>query len=126
MPANLCSRIHEYIRGVMRGTGGVAHAVGGISDHVHVFTGLRATHCLADVMRELKSDSSRWIHKELHLPGFAWQEGYGAFTVGASHIGAVRSYVLNQVEHHRTNTFQDEYVSMLKRGLVEYDEKYLW
>jgi hypothetical protein len=58
--------------------GGVAHAVGGTGDHLHIATGLRATHCLADVMREVKSESSRWIHEELRLAGFAWQEGYGA------------------------------------------------
>jgi REP element-mobilizing transposase RayT len=105
---------------------GDAHAVGGTSDHIHVFAGLRATHCLADVMRELKSESSGWIHRELRLPSFQWQEGCGGFTVGASHIEAVRSYVLNQEEHHKTQTFQEEYLAMLKRDLVEYDERYLW
>jgi putative transposase len=119
-------RIHEYIGGVIRGMGGIAHAVGGVSDHVHVFAGLRATHRLADVMREVKSESSFWIHKELQLPGFAWQEGYGGFTVSASHIEAVRNYVHRQEEHHRTKSFQTEYVQMLKRGMVEYDEAYLW
>ena len=77
-------------------------------------------------MREVKSESSGWIHKELRLAGFAWQEGYGGFTVSASHIEAVRNYVVHQEEHHRTTSFQEEYVAMLKRGLVEYDENYLW
>ena len=126
MPADLRCRIHEYLGGTIRGLNGVAHAVGGTTDHIHVFAGLRATHCLADVMRELKSESSGWIHRELRLPSFQWQEGYGGFTVGASHIEAVRSYVLNQEEHHKTQTFQEEYLAMLKRGLVEYDERYLW
>jgi putative transposase len=120
------SRVHEYLGGAIRGLNGVPHAVGGTGDHVHVFAGLRATHCLADVMRELKSESSGWIHGELGLPGFAWQEGYGAFTVSASHLEQVRAYVLGQEEHHRGKTFQDEYVAMLQRGLVEYDERYLW
>ena len=119
-------RIHEYIGGTIRGMNGIAHAVGGTADHIHLFAGLRATHCLAAVMREIKSESSGWIHKELRLQGFAWQEGYGGFTVGASDIEAVRSYVLHQEERHRTSTFQEEYVAMLKRGLVEYDENYLW
>ena len=119
-------RVHEYLGGIMRAEGGVAHAVGGTGDHVHVFAGLRATHCVADVMQRLKSVSSKWVHDELRLAGFAWQEGYGAFTVGASSIEAVRSYVLHQEEHHRVKTFQEEYVEMLKRGLVEYDERYLW
>ena len=124
-PANR-ARVHEYLGGVMRGLNGVAHAVGGTADHVHVFAGLRATHCLADVMRELKSESSAWIHKEFGLHGFAWQEGYGGFTVSASSLEQVRAYVLNPQEHHRVTTFQEEYVAMLRRGLVEYDERYLW
>jgi len=65
-------------------------------------------------MREIKSESSSWIHKELQMHGFGWQEGYGAFTVGASSIDRVRTYVLQQQEHHRTTTFQQEYVAMLK------------
>jgi putative transposase len=105
---------------------GIPHAIGGTGDHVHVAAGLRATHRLADVMRELKSESSRWIHEELKLAGFFWQEGYGAFTFGASDLEGVRRYVLNQEEHHRAKTFQEEYVAMLKRGLVEYDDAYLW
>src|SRR5260221_10422463 len=126
MPAELCGRIHEYLGGAIRGMNGVAHAVGGTSDHIHVFAGLCATHCLADVMRELKSESSGWIHRELRLPAFHWQEGYGGFTVGASHIEAVKNYVLNQEEHHKTQSFQDEDVAMLRRGLVDYDDRYLW
>jgi REP element-mobilizing transposase RayT len=83
---------------------GFPHAVGGTGDHGHVFAGLRATHCLADVMREIKSESSNWIHKELGLHGFAWQEGYGGFTVSASSLDPVRAYVLRQEEHHRGMT----------------------
>lgn len=119
-------RVYEYLGGTLRGLGGMPHAVGGTGDHVHLLAGLRATHCLADVMRELKSESSIWIHRELGLSGFAWQEGYGAFTVSASNIERVRAYVLGQEEHHRATTFQDEYVAMLDRGLVEYDERFLW
>ena len=66
------------------------------------------------------------MHEELRLAGFAWQEGYDGFTVSASHLEKVRAYVLNQEAHHRTKSFQEEYLEMLKRGLVEYDEKYLW
>jgi len=119
-------RVHEYLGGVIRGMRGMPHAVGGTGDHVHVLAGLGATLCLADVMRELKSESSAWIHNKLGLAGFAWQEGYGAFTVGASEIEQIRTYVLQQEEHHRGATFQQEYVELLGRGLVEYDEKYLW
>ncbi len=111
--------------GIFRGLGGVAHAVGGTGDHIHIAAGLRATHCLADVMREVKSESSRWIHEELRLAGFAWQEGYGAFTFAVTDLDLVRTYVLNQEEHHRLRTFQEEYVAMLKRGQVSYEERFL-
>ncbi len=119
-------RIHRYLGGVIRGMDGVAHAVGGTADHVHVFAGLRATHRLADVMREVKADSSSWIHRELGLAGFNWQEGYGAFTISAGHIEKVRQYVLDQESHHRRTTFQEEYIILLRKGLVEYDDRYLW
>ena len=125
-PPGLRPRLHEYLGGIVRAEGGVAHAVGGTGDHVHVFAGLRATHCLADVMQRVKGVSSKWVHDELRIAGFAWQEGYGGFTVSASSLERVRSYVLRQEEHHRVKTYQEEYVEMLRRGLVEYDEKYLW
>ncbi len=100
-------RVHEYIGGIIRSMNGIAHAVGGTGDHIHVAAGLRATHCLADVMREIKSESSRWIHEELRQAGFTWQEGYGAFTFAAPDLESVRAYVLNQEEHHRVKTFQE-------------------
>jgi REP element-mobilizing transposase RayT len=121
-----CARLHAYLGGIIRGLDGIAHAVGGIADHVHVLMGLRATHRLADVMRELKSDSSKWVAAEFGLRMFHWQEGYGGFTFAAPDLERVRHYVLHQAEHHRVKTFQEEYVEMLKRGLVEYDDRYLW
>ena len=74
-------RLHDYIGGVVRGLHGIAHALGGSADHVHIFAGLRSTHCLADGMGEINRGSSQWIHKELGMQGFAWHEGYGGFTV---------------------------------------------
>ena len=118
-------RVHEYLGGVVRGIGGVALAVGGVSDHVHVFMSLDSTHRLSDVMRELKSESSAWIKAEFGLSGVAWQ-GYGAFSVSPPDVEMVRSYVLGQKEHHRTKTFQEEYLAMLKRAELEFDERYLW
>jgi putative transposase len=87
---------------------------------------LRATHCLADVVRNIKAVSSRWVHEEVRNMGFAWQEGYGAFTVGAPHRSAVREYIARQAEHHKTKTFQEEYLEMLERSGVEFDKRYLW
>jgi putative transposase len=88
--------------------------------------GLRATHSLAPLMKDIKQTSSRWIHETVDIKNFAWQPGHGAFTVSVSNRDAVKKYIANQVEHHRTKTFQDEYVTLLKKHGVEYDEKYLW
>lgn len=126
LPPTLRQRVHEYLGGVVRQLNGIAHAVGGTGDHVHLAVGLKATHCLADVMREIKRESSHWIHSELRLAGFAWQDGYGAFTFTAKDRAAVCTYVQRQEEHHRVKTYQEEYRLLLDRGMVEYDERFLW
>jgi len=120
------NRLHAWLGGNIRAQNGVAMTIGGVADHVHLMVGLRATHCLADVVRIVKSESSEWIHKELGIRAFEWQEGYGAFTVSPTQIDTVRHYIENQEQHHRVKTFQEEYLEMLQRAGVEYDEKYLW
>lgn len=119
-------RLHAYLGGVVRGLGGKPHAVGGVADHVHLLAGLKPTLAVADVMRQVKADSSKWIRQEWHRAAFSWQEGYGAFTVGAGDLERVRAYVLGQEDHHRVRTFQEEYVAMLQRGLVIFDDAHLW
>jgi REP element-mobilizing transposase RayT len=119
-------RLHAFLGGVVKQLDGVPEGVGGVSDHVHLLIGLGAMHRLADVMREIKSVSSRWVHEEIGEHAFAWQEGYGAFTVSAPQRCAVGDYIARQAEHHRMHTFQEEYVEFLRCGGVEYDERYLW
>jgi putative transposase len=119
------NRLHAYIGGIIASLDGTPEIVGGVADHVHILAGLRATHSLADVLRELKSSSSRWIHEEINIPAFAWQEGYGAFTVSASQREMVRRYIAGQEEHHRTRTFREEYLGFLQKSGVAYDERYL-
>ena len=118
-------RLHEYLGGTVRGLGGFPEGVGGVADHVHLLVGLKATHCLADFMRELKKASSVWVHDEIRLDSFAWQEGYAAFTVSATARDAVKTYIANQEEHHRVKSFREELIEMLERAGVEYDPKYL-
>jgi hypothetical protein len=77
-------------------------------------------------MRELKSISSRWMHEEIGDSSAIWQDGYGAFTVGASQCADVSHYIAGQEEHHKKRTFKEEYLDFLRRGLVEYEERYLW
>lgn len=117
------TNLHEYLGGIVKGLNGVPLAIGGIEDHTHL---LVATHRLDYVLRDLKADSSGWVHKVVGRRGFEWQSGYLGLTVSPSLIDRVRKYVLNQEKHHRRKTFQDEYVELLKLSGIEYDERYLW
>jgi REP element-mobilizing transposase RayT len=118
-------RLHEYLGGTVNGLGGFAQGIGGVADHVHLLVGLKATHCLADFMRELKKASSVWVHDEVGLAAFAWQEGYGAFTVSPTARPQVQRYIANQEEHHRVRTFREELEGFLKKAGVRYEERYL-
>ena len=118
-------RLHAYMGGILSSLHAVPEIVGGVDDHVHILAGMRAIDRLADVMRELKSVSSRWVHEEIGLPEFAWQEGYGAFTVSSSQREAVRRYIEGQEEHHRTRSFKEEYLEFLVKSGVDYDPRYV-
>jgi len=102
------ARSHEYLGGLIRAADGIPEAVGGPADHIHLLVGVRATHTLAPLVQDLKQTSSRWIHQTIGVKNFAWQPGYGAFPVSVSNVPAVKEYIANQIEHHRTTTFQDE------------------
>ena len=95
-------KLHAYLGGIIRTADGISESVGGVSDHLLI--GLRATHRVADVLRELKAVSSGWVHDEIGVRDFAWQEGYGAFSVGESQVPRVTAYIQNQKEHHRKGT----------------------
>ena len=118
-------RLHEYLGGTVCGLDGVSEGVGGISDHIHLLVSLRATHNLADFMRELKKAASRWIHENIGLRHFAWQEGYAAFTVSATAREGVQRYIANQEEHHRTKSFREELVGLLEKSGITFDPRYL-
>ncbi len=118
--------LHAYLGGLIRNLDGTPVAIGGTADHVHLLMGLKATACLADVVRDLKANSSRWVHDECGVGKFGWQEGYGAFTVSSSQLPVVREYISKQEEHHRKRSFEEEYVELLKRCGVEYDGRFLW
>jgi REP element-mobilizing transposase RayT len=100
--------------------------VNGVSDHVHLLVSLRTTHHLPEVLRDIKRRTSAWVHEEIGERAFAWQDGYGAFTVSPSMLDTVRHYIGRQEEHHRTRSFREEYVDFLKKHSVAYDERYLW
>ena len=116
--------LHAYLGGVLKTMDAVPLAINGVADHVHLLIALRSTHCLAGVMRELKSVSSKWV-REKHLMPFAWQEGYGAFSVSASLCDTVGAYIEDQEEHHRDRTFAEELVILLEKSGIAYDPRYL-
>ncbi|HYM62794.1 MAG TPA: IS200/IS605 family transposase [Thermoanaerobaculia bacterium] len=119
-------RLHAFLGGCVKTLGGIPKQVGGTLDHVHLLVDLKATHCLADVLRDIKKPTTDWVRKEIGSIKFTWQEGYGAFTVSASNVAAVRRYIENQAEHHRRRSFQEEYCQILEKHGVAYDERYLW
>jgi len=125
MHAEWRPRVHSYLGGIIRGMNGVAEIVGGVADQVHLLASLRPVHCLADLMRDMKKDSSTWA-KENFDRGFAWQEGYSAFTVSPSAVNFVKKYIANQEAHHAKYSFVDELKDLLEKAGIEYDEKYLW
>jgi putative transposase len=120
------ARLHAYVGGVVKRLDGIPLAVGGVDDHLYLLATLKPVHSIAEVMRNVKRASSGWVHATIRLDGFAWQEGYGAFTVSRSNLDTVTAYIERQAEHHRTLSFQDEYVALLRRHAVSFDERYLW
>jgi len=118
-------RLHEYIGGTVAGLGGFPQKTGGVADHVHLLIGLKATHCLADFMRELKKSATGWVHDQIGEDQFAWQEGYAAFTVSPTARGAVKQYIIGQAEHHRIKPFREELIEMLRRAEIEFEERFL-
>jgi REP element-mobilizing transposase RayT len=118
-------RLHKYLSGTVVGLDGVPQGTGGIADHVHLLVGLKATHCLADFVRELTKSSSVWVRDNIGESDFAWQEGYAAFTVSPTARDPVKHYIANQAEHHRVKPFREELVEMLLRAEIEFEDRFL-
>ncbi len=119
-------RLHAYIGGILRELKCTPLAIGGTADHVHVLPMLPTTACVSDVMRIVKTNSSRWARREMRKRTFGWQTGYAAFTVSRSSVRSVARYVAEQETHHRRRSFKDEFIALLKKHGVEYDERYIW
>ncbi len=119
-------RLPSYLGGILRGLGGVAEGIGGAADHIHILASLKATHSLAEIMREIKSNSSKWVHEAIGIATFEWQDGCGAFTVSRAEVGWIQRYIREQRDHHRKKTFQEEYLELLRQSGIDYDEPYLW
>ncbi len=119
--------LYKYIAGVIKGKEQKPIIVNGMPDHIHAFVGLRPAMAIADLVRDIKNNSSNFINEKKLVTGkFSWQEGYGAFSYSHSHIQNVYDYILNQEEHHRKKTFREEYIDFLKKFEIEYNENYLF
>lgn len=120
-------RLYDYIGGVIRGLGGVSLGVNGMPDHVHVLAKLRPDKAVSDILRDMKANSSGWLHDVFpELSDFAWQRGYGAFSVSASQVPMVQNYIADQKVHHNGRSFEDEFVGLLQKNGVDFDPQYLW
>ncbi len=119
-------RLYEYLSGIIRNLGGVSLGINGMPDHTHVLAKLRPEKALSDMLRDLKANSSGWMHDVFpEASNFAWQRGYGAFTVSASQVEKVQQYIAKQEIHHSKRDFRDEFVGLLIRNEIEFDERYL-
>jgi REP element-mobilizing transposase RayT len=120
-------RLHGYIGGVLENKNAKLLAAGGIEDHIHVLASLPATISLSEAANAMKANSSRWIHENApQSKGFAWQTGYGAFSVSKSAQARVTEYIQNQEEHHRAWKFTAEFTALLEKHGIAYEERYLW
>ena len=120
-------RTHAYLTGILRQQDCPSLTTGGAYDHVHILCRLSRTITVADLVRELKRDSTKWIKEERpELADFHWQNGYGAFSVSPSHVEDLKLYIANQIEHHRRESFQDELRRICAKYGVQLDERYAW
>jgi REP element-mobilizing transposase RayT len=121
IPVARTTELHAYLGGIARGEGLSLIAAGGTANHLHLLFVLPATCSLAHAVQKLKGSSSLWMGG-----GFAWQEGYGAFSVSPSQVEVVKGYIENQEEHHRKRNFEQEFVILLRSCGIEYDERYVF
>ena len=119
------ARLHSYLGGIVKGMEAVPLKINGIEDHVHLLVSLKSKHRLDYFLRDLKGESSLWVHKEFTRM-FEWQKGYRAFSVSPTAVEEVKRYIATQKEHHRRFDFKTEYVDLLQKAGIEFDEKFLW
>ena len=120
-------RLYPFIGGVVRDEGGALYAIGGVADHIHLLVRWKTDGSIADLMRHVKSRSSKWLHESFpSMSDFAWQVGYSVFSVSQSQSDAVKRYIARQEEHHRTRSFKDELLGLLRAHDVEFDARCLF
>ena len=127
LTAPVTERLYPYFGGILENRKCCLLQAGGMADHVHLLVSVHPTESTSDLAAVLKANSSRWLREDMGMLGqFAWQEGYGAFSVSRSLQRAVVEYIVNQLSHHQGRTFEEEFKAMLARHEVVYEERYLW
>ncbi len=127
IPEEHKEELHKYITGIVQNKKQKLIAINSMPDHSHIFIGMKPSLALSDLVRDIKNNSSNFINEKKWVRGkFNWQEGFGAFSYGHSQIEVVVKYIQNQEQYHTKKTFKEEYLEMLKKFDVEYDEKYLF
>ncbi len=120
------ARLYDYIGGILRSENGVLIAIGGMFDHIHLLATFPPTTCVADMVRRIKANSSKWMHENLReMEAFRWQTGYAAFTVSHSILGDVEAYIGQQEARHTSLSFEDEFIAFLVRHDIQYDKRYV-
>jgi REP element-mobilizing transposase RayT len=117
--------LFAYLGGIIREMQGTALIINGTADHVHILIRIRPAQSAAEIARVIKANSSKWVRTKWSVE-FAWQTGYGVFSVSESNVAAVKKYIANQEQHHKKHSFQEEFLAFLKKNNVAYDERYLW
>ena len=121
------ARLHKYITGIVQQKGQKVISINGVPDHIHFLIGMKPSCPLSDPVREIKKSSNEFINENKFTRlSFKWQEGFGAFSYGHSHLNQLANYISNQKEHHKKKTFKEEYVEFLKKFNVEYNDQYLF
>jgi REP element-mobilizing transposase RayT len=119
--------LFKYMAGIIKDKSQKPIIVNGVTDHVHLMIGLHPNMRISDLMRDIKSGSSNFINEKRYVKGrFSWQEGYGVFSYSRSQLDKVYQYILNQEEHHRKSTFKEEYLGLLQKFEIDYDDRYLF
>jgi REP element-mobilizing transposase RayT len=127
MDLSLRKECHAYLAGTCKKRGSPSIIVGGVEDHVHILSMLSREESVSVLVRELKRESSKETKtKSAQLRSFYWQSGYGAFSVSPAHVEALKKYIANQEQHHRKESFQDEFRRLLRKYGIAYDERYVW
>jgi putative transposase len=121
------NELFGYIGETLNGLGHKTPIVNGVTDHVHLLFGMKPTLALSDTMRDVKSNSSKWLNKKGTLKAdFAWQDGFGGFSISKTHLDSVYNYIKNQEEHHKKVTFKEEYLKLLRKNDVVFEEKWIF